>query len=292
MKLGVFLICSGVGYLLGHYLPDPWSTYASILISYHLFLFCLVITADHDAGFALPVVSNDCCPRACLAVLIGLAIGRRYVPFLGIVRMFVPALAPFECNWLFSKGATKKSTRRRKSPVHARLQLRLPDSGEHQLVAAAPAPPKAEYTCGRPHGVADAILPNRDGNFERPAVSVGDEMKLWLAARERGKAAASAKPESQLRSWKSRVDSRANCSRVARHHHGNLNGDHGAAAGVAGHIKVRLRCHRERRVVPEHSSCRSRRRRGAEQTRDDCPCPRRRRPPQSKRGRLRAGCAE
>src|ERR1035441_10714543 len=112
MKLVVFLICSGIGYLLGTYLPDPWSAYVSILVSYHLFLFWLVITADHETGFSMPVLSTILTHAACLALLVGLAFGRRYVPFLGLVRMFVPALAPFECNWLFSAGTVRKADRK------------------------------------------------------------------------------------------------------------------------------------------------------------------------------------
>src|SRR5579859_2546172 len=203
MRLAVFLVCSGVGYLLGHYLPDPWATYVSILVSYHLFLFYLVITAEHDAGFAMPVLQTIVAHAACLAVLIGLAIGRRYVPFLGIVRLFVPALAPFEANWLFSKGAPRRAAPPEEtgntaavaastaaSPNESANASETPSSTEAPATSVAPAAPKEEYTADD-HTAWLTYLAQPRRAFRKPGMSVGDEMKLWLAARPLGKAAAS-----------------------------------------------------------------------------------------------------
>ena len=109
IKTAVFLVCSGIGYLLGHYLPvGAWSAYVSILVSYHLFLGWLVFTAEHKAGFSLPVFSTILTHSAFLAILIGLAFGRESVPLFGLIRIFIPGLASFESTWLFGGGRKSK----------------------------------------------------------------------------------------------------------------------------------------------------------------------------------------
>ncbi len=109
MNAVVFLICSGVGFLLGRYLPEgAWAAYGSILISYHLFLGWLLITADRKVAFSLPIFSTIVTHSACLIVVVGFAVGRHYIPFFGIIRYLLPAMAPFERNWLFSGGKAQQ----------------------------------------------------------------------------------------------------------------------------------------------------------------------------------------
>jgi hypothetical protein len=184
MKLAVFLICSGIGYLLGHYLPAPWAAYVSILVSYHLFLGWLLITADHEAGFSFPILSTVVTHLACLALLIGLAMGQRYVPFFGLVRIFVPGLAPFECNWLFSGGRKKKDAS--EAPVGTQTAA----AGTAPSVAAAPATPEPEYTFDD-HDEWQRYLCQPNRPFRKAGLPIGDEFKLWHAARARGRATAS-----------------------------------------------------------------------------------------------------
>lgn len=103
MNFVVFLACSGVGFLLGHFIPDPtWATFTSILVSYHLFLGWLLLTAENDVGLANSIGHTMMAHLAALAVVIGIGMGRHYVPFFGIVRYFIPAMAPFERDWIFS----------------------------------------------------------------------------------------------------------------------------------------------------------------------------------------------
>jgi hypothetical protein len=114
MRLGgrnaaAFLICCLAGYNVGTLLPvGAWAAFGSILVSYHLFLIWLVITADHPAGFSMPVASTILTHSACLAIVISLGLGRRYIPFFGFVRFAITALAPFECEWLFSGNGKSK----------------------------------------------------------------------------------------------------------------------------------------------------------------------------------------
>jgi hypothetical protein len=192
MKLAVFLICSGVGYLLGHYLGDPWSTYVSILVSYHLFLGFLVITADHETGFSFSIPSTTLAHVAFLALLIGLGIGRRYVPFLGLVRMFVPALAPFDCQWIFSGGRQKKEVV--KTPVIAQGGA----SAEANASTAANASAHAEYTYTLDdHDAWLQYLAQPIRLHRKPGLSIGDEFKHWQNARVQIRAAATQSAGSQ-----------------------------------------------------------------------------------------------
>jgi hypothetical protein len=117
MNTVVFLACSLVGYLLGHYIPDAtWATFTSILVSYHLFLGWLLLTAEQKVGFSLPVGHTIVTHLACLAAVVGLGLGRHYIPMFGIIRYFIPAIAPFERDWLFN-GAEK--TKKPAVPVAA-----------------------------------------------------------------------------------------------------------------------------------------------------------------------------
>jgi hypothetical protein len=204
MKLVVFLICSGIGYLLGEYLPAPWASYVSILVSYHLFLAWLVFTADHEAGLSMPVLSTVLTHAACLAVLIGLAIGRRYIPFLGLVRIFVPGLAPFECNWLFAAGTAKRKAP--KEAIDSQSMATTPVS--EALVAATPiASSPAASTSGASASNPSTTVAVSNGAYtadehtawirylshprrayRKPGLSVGDEFKQWQAARAEYKA--------------------------------------------------------------------------------------------------------
>ena len=211
MKLIAFLICSGIGYLLGRYLPDSWSAYVSILVSYHLFLGWLVITAEHDTGFSMPVLSTVLTHAACLALLIGLAIGQRYVPFLALVRIFVPGLAPFECNWLFAAGVVREKapkdtldTRTIASPTVATVAVastsEAPAASEVQVESEAgtgavtSAAPEAEYTAEE-HTAWIKYLSRPRRAFRKPGISVGEEFKQWQAARAQYKAILSQKPD-------------------------------------------------------------------------------------------------
>lgn len=112
MKLVMFVLCSAVGALVGYAVPvGPWTPYLPLMVGYHLFLIYLLVSTalggDQKVGFSLSIAMTVITHAAFLAALVGLVMGRHYVPWFGIVRYFVPGLAPFEANWLF-QGATKR----------------------------------------------------------------------------------------------------------------------------------------------------------------------------------------
>jgi hypothetical protein len=184
MKLVVFLICSGIGYLLGHYLPDPLGTYVSILVSYHLFLAWLVITAEHEGGLSLPVLQTVLTHAACLAVLIGLAMGRHHLPLLGLVRIFVPGLAPFECKWLFSRDMAKKKAQQEADTPAVVAAASVVSTPEGAATNPDSDPPEAEYTADE-HTAWIRYLADKRRAFRKPGLTVAEEYKAWREARAR-----------------------------------------------------------------------------------------------------------
>lgn len=103
-----FVFATLLGYLAGTVVPAGlWAIYTSILVSYHLFLVWLVLTADQEGGVSLPLASTIVTHLACIAVILPLGLGRHVIPFFGVFRFGIAGLAIFERGWLFS-GNNKK----------------------------------------------------------------------------------------------------------------------------------------------------------------------------------------
>lgn len=164
MRLAVFVVCSGIGYLVGHYLPQPFGAYAQVLIPYHVFLVYLVVMENEKSGLSMPMGQTITTHLACLALLIGMAMGRRHVPFFGLLGLLVPALAPFEAEWLFSGNA--KTEAKKPEPV---AQVTTEETADEYAEFM-------KYMSG----------PTRE--FRRRGQNAKDEYNLWRAARAREQA--------------------------------------------------------------------------------------------------------
>jgi hypothetical protein len=180
MKSVIFLVCAGIGYLAGHFFGDgPWVTFVSMLVTYHLFLGFLLITAEHEAGFSMPVGQTIVSHAACLALIIGLGMGRHTIPFFGLIRIFIPGLAPFEVNWLFS--GEKKREAAQNAAVAAMAVGRAP---------AATAAPVATTTAADYEAFLKLLHEGGKRPFRKPGVTVKQEFELWAAAQAKARAAA------------------------------------------------------------------------------------------------------
>lgn len=103
-----FFIAGLLGFGAGTLLPQGnLGVFVPILISYHLFLAWLLLTADHETGVSLPILSTIVTHLACMAVVMIFGMGRHYIPFFGIVRFGIAGLALFESGWLFVKTENK-----------------------------------------------------------------------------------------------------------------------------------------------------------------------------------------
>jgi hypothetical protein len=208
MKQAGFLICSGIGYLIGHYMGNgALAAYLSILVSYHLYLGFLVMIAEKETGFSLPIAQSIVTHTACLALVVGIAMGRHSIPFFGVISLLIPAIAPFEVTWLFSGGRKKAVT------TEDLLTRILPAVAPAVTKPTAPglalpaepgdtlAAPQNEFAAATPITFGSAtsslfatstgeqyeeflkLLHEGKRPFRKPGQAIRDEYEVWLADR-------------------------------------------------------------------------------------------------------------
>ena len=139
---------------MASFLPaGAWANYAFILISYHLFLAWLVIDADQQTGFSLPVGSTIADPSGLSGCSsLPSECGRHYIPFFGFVRVWCCR------HWLslnatgFSAGARRRKKcsvtvaavcHRRSVPPSRRPPRKTTRHGSSIFATAQPDNPKA-----------------------------------------------------------------------------------------------------------------------------------------------------
>ena len=161
-----FVVACILGYLVGKLLPaGPWAVYTSILVGYHLFLAWLVITAEHEVGFSLPIVSTITTHLACLGCVVAILLARRYIPFFRYFGMGVAGLAIFERGWLFVKTKPKETP--------------------------APAATPAVTSTAEDYQEWMRLLAQRKPSSMPPGTSMKAEYEKWLLARAQSHAAPS-----------------------------------------------------------------------------------------------------
>lgn len=146
-----------------------WWGFAIMLLVYHVILAWAVFSSDKEKGLSLSIPMTVITHLSCLAVLVGLNIVGRHIPFFGIARYFIPALAPFERDWLFS-GKTKT---KKEAPAPVPITA---------AVAEATADDHAEWL----RFVAQQRPP-----FPRPGTTLQAEYERWMAARAKSRRSAS-----------------------------------------------------------------------------------------------------
>lgn len=174
MKIFAYIISSLIGFAIGHYLlQGAVAAFASILISYHLYLVYLVLTAQHEKGLSFPVGQAIVTHLAFLVVLVGLPFLRSQIPFFSLLTLLVPGLAPFETQWLFSGPGPSART-----------------------VAPQPIIPVVTEVTSEDQQEFVQYLRQAHRPFKKPRMTIDDEFKAWHADRvqKRAKAAAGAAP--------------------------------------------------------------------------------------------------
>jgi len=188
----------GLGMLLRHFLPDTaWANFAYILGVYHLVLAFKVFTGEKKAGLSFPLGQTILTHAACVAILIGLAVLRHQIPFFGLIRYFIPGLAPFEARWLFASEQPNISQLTDDEAVQAATVRTesLPDGS-----TAAPVPPPSLYASSTGEDYNEFMTEMHRGirPFRKPGLSVKQEYELWLAHRAKSKHPAPEKKPSGL----------------------------------------------------------------------------------------------
>jgi hypothetical protein len=157
----------------------------SIFVSFHLFLAWLVMNADHETGFSLPVVSTIFTHLACLLIVylcstlvIALSRPGHFLPFYlwlmlrpirYILAVCIPGLAVFERSWLFSGGRKKKE---------------VPVTPEVAAIAAETAA-AADAATGDDYAEWLRYVERQKKPFPKPGTSLKTEYERWLLARAR-----------------------------------------------------------------------------------------------------------
>lgn len=187
-----FIISSLIGFVVARYLFEgAWATYAYILISYHLFLAWLVITAEHEKGFSLPIFSTIVTHLACLTIVVGVTVGRHYIPFFGLIRYFIPAMAPFERDWVFKGSKKTVESAEKKEPAKPAKPAKT--AAAVHLVSVDTALSEATLE-DHDAWLRHLSQPNRP--LKRAGLSVKEEYQQWLVARVSARqAAASVSPQ-------------------------------------------------------------------------------------------------
>ena len=164
----IFIASNHTGLSAGRY--GGWWGFALILIVYHIILVWLVITAEHEKGISLSIPMTVITHLSCLVILFGLNTMGRHIPFFGLIRYCIPAMAPFERDWLFSGNAQKKDVKKKKVPATAAVNA-IP---VHVAIAEATAEDNEAW-------IRYLAKPNRA--TRKPGVTVKDEYEQWLVGR-------------------------------------------------------------------------------------------------------------
>ena len=104
-------------------------------------------------GFVIADLLDDSDAPGILALVVGIAWGRAHIPFFGVIRWLIPALAPFETKWLFS-GKGKAVQTVQETP--------------HDMATAT----IEEHEAFREH------LHQKERPFRKPGLSLDQEFKL------------------------------------------------------------------------------------------------------------------
>lgn len=190
--------------VLKHLLPDTaLATFTYILVSYHIVLAFKVFTAEKQAALSLPLWQTILTHSAVLGLLIGLGIGRHAIPFFSVIRYFLPGLAPFEAEWLFSGGQPKIENLTDDAAIMAAtVHVEPGQAGTKGSSSAAAAPAPSLYMASTGDDYNEFLELMRQGKrpFRKPGQSVTKEFELWLAARAKSRAAAAAPVSAQATS--------------------------------------------------------------------------------------------
>jgi len=171
--------------------PGAWGLYVSMLVSYHLYLGWLVISAEHKAGFSLPILSTVFTHLCCLGVVLSLPSLRHVIPYFSFLRFGVTYLAAYECQWLLRSSEARKVSEVPEAPEPSVA----PDAV--RTIDPAPADPAPAFaaqlvTVGGDddHEAWLRHLAKRTPATMRRGLSVKEEHDEFMRARAKGRVAA------------------------------------------------------------------------------------------------------
>jgi len=164
MKYIALIVAILSGWVISQYLLEgAVGVYVSVLFAYHFFLAFLVAYMDWSGGFKLPMQQALTVHSAALILLLGFIAVRNYIPLFGLVSAFVPAFAFLETELVFGK-----QTEKHVSEAVPGLPYNASPEDNSEFVQYLKQPGRQFARAGRP---------------------IKDEYGLWLAERNRMRAA-------------------------------------------------------------------------------------------------------
>jgi hypothetical protein len=161
-----------LGFMIARLIQDPtWAVFASILVSFHLFLAWLVVTGEQKAKLSLPILATIGIHLAFVALVIGLVLARQYIPYFRLIRYAMAALAVFERWLLFSEAIREQKEEALVDLLRPPSANKLPQPGSAMSkaparVAMSPAQPTPAAAMAQTAAVTNAGLPA--GGFVEP----------------------------------------------------------------------------------------------------------------------------
>jgi len=158
--------------------PGAWVLYLSMLVSYHLYLGWLVISAEHETGFSLPILSTIFTHLCCLGVVLSLPSLRHVIPYFSFLRFGVTYLASYECQWLFRSHSARKPS-----------EAPEPSVAQDAVKKIDPAPAMQLVTMGGDddHEAWLRHLAKRTPATMRRGLSVKEEHDEFMRSRAKGR---------------------------------------------------------------------------------------------------------
>jgi hypothetical protein len=159
---------------------DPTlAVYASILISYHVFLAWLMFGSSNKPVGSLPIFHTVLTHMACMVVVLGpVLVARHATPVFGVFRYGIAALALFERGWLHTAaGTAKRKPKEEAAPVAAQVAVGAPKI----------------YPTPEDQAAWREYLARRGPGMMRAGLTMQVEYEQWLRARHKARSKAANK---------------------------------------------------------------------------------------------------
>jgi hypothetical protein len=156
MKGILVVLGCGFGYVISRFIPDgPLAIYVPLLVSYHLLLGVLAVTAMQDKDHKINPIPAALTHAAFFILLLIVATAGGMVPYFEYWRFVLPALAFFELSVIF-RGKGGKAAE------------------SHDAASNSTAEDYEEFI---------HYMRGSDRPFAKPGCTVRDEFNSWLAHR-------------------------------------------------------------------------------------------------------------
>lgn len=129
-----------LGFFVGRLMPDPtWSVFASMLLSYHLFLGWLIFTGEKEVKLSLPVLATIGIHLVFLIIIVALTMAREYIPYFRLVKYALAAVGVFERWLVFNAASHQHGQSKLADQIAGQLDQQIAADTSQPQIAPAPA---------------------------------------------------------------------------------------------------------------------------------------------------------